>query len=300
MAARRATGPVQAIRRDGDVGRREDAPLLRAPVLLGDGEGPPTIGRWAMALCEEFVQKLYKAVWAAMALLHALCIVGGDKPPAADAATPSSTALNEQRQETADAPVPEARRRKLNSHAPTIASAAKQPSRLKLGPEASAARKRSLEPPASTITPRTAPTTSRRCSPIRRIPMPSTALGQTRSGDRTVRPSRCKLTSSRLSSPKASASAPTPTSPKNPCAAPLSCSSAALLATAAECKKGFPKITSPDVRKLRQQAVELFNAVVTVFVLLANLTVTLVYCLVRLSCVRVLALVSRRQAVAAA
>ncbi|XP_065293549.2 uncharacterized protein [Dermacentor albipictus] len=299
MAARRATGPVQAIRRDGDVGRREGAPLLRAPVLLGDGEGPPTIGRWAMALCEEFVQKLYKAVWTAMALLHALCIVGGDKPPAAAAATPSSTALHQQRQETADAPVPEARRRKPNSHAPTVASAARQPSRLKMAPEAAAARKRSLEPPASTIPPRTAPTTSRRCSPIRRIPMPSTALGQTRSGDRSVRPSRCKLTSSRLSSPKASASAPTPTSPKNPCAAPLSCSSAAL-ATAADCKKGFPKIASPDVRKLRQQAVELFNALVTVFVLLANLTVTLVYCLVRLSCVRVLALVSRRAAVAAA
>ncbi|XP_049528540.1 uncharacterized protein LOC125947568 [Dermacentor silvarum] len=297
MAARRATGPVQAFQRGGDVGRRGAALLLRAPVLLGDGEGPPTVGRWAMALCEEFVQQLYQAVRAAMALLHTLWIVGGDKPPAA-AATPSSTALHQQRQETADAPAPEARR-KPNSHAPTVASAAKQPSRPKLGLDAAAARKRSLEHPTSAVHPRTAPTTSRRCSPIRRIPMPSTALGQTRSGDRTVRPSRCKLTSSRLSSPKASASAPTPTSPKNACAAPLSCSSAAL-ATAADCKKGLPEIASPDVRKLRKQAVELFNAVVNVFVLLANLTVTLVYCLVRLSCVRFLALVSRREAAAAA
>ncbi|KAH7948098.1 uncharacterized protein LOC119397620 [Rhipicephalus sanguineus] len=292
MAARRATGPVRAIQR-GVVDRRGAAALLRAPVVLGDGEGPPTIGRWAMALCEEFVQQLYQAVRAAMALLHALWIVGGDKPLAT---TPSATALHQR--ETTDAPASEARR-KSNSQPPMASGAAKQPSRLKLGPEATTARKRNLELPSSAIPPRTAPATTRRCSPVRRIPMPCSALGQTRSGDRTVWPSRCKLTSSRLSSPKASASAPTPTSPKNPCAAPLSSSSAAL-ATAPDCKKDLLESATPEVRKLRQQALELFNAVGTVFVLLANLTVTLVYCLVRLSCARFLALVSRREVVAAA
>ncbi|KAH8021496.1 hypothetical protein HPB51_015892 [Rhipicephalus microplus] len=285
MAARRGTGPAQAIHH-GVVDHRGPALRLRAPVVLGDGEGPPTIGRWAMALCEEFVQHLYQAVLPVMALLHALCIVGGDKSLAT---TPSSTALHER--EAADASASEGRR-KRNSQPPAASGAAKQLSRLKLGQEATTARKRNLELPSSAIPPRTAPATTTRCSPIRRLPMPSSGLGHTRSGDRTVMPSRCKLTSSRLTSPKASASAPTPTAPKNPCAAPLS-STSATLATAPDCKKDLPESETPEVRKLRQQAGELFNAVVTVFVILANVTVTLVYCLVRMSCARFQTLMSR-------
>ncbi|KAL1435931.1 hypothetical protein MTO96_010700 [Rhipicephalus appendiculatus] len=259
MAARRATGPVQAIQR-GVVDRREPALLLRAPVVLGDGEGPPTIGRWAMALCEEFVQQLYQAVRAAMALLHALWIVGGNKPLAT---SPSSTALHQR--ETTDAPASEARC-KPNSQPPTASGAAKQPSRLKIGPEATTARKRNLELPSSAIP-----------------PTDGTGNDQALQSDKTHPDAQHRVRTDALRGQDA----------------PLS-SSSADLATALDCKKDLPESETPEVQKLREQAGELFNAVGTVFVLLANLTVTLAYCLVRMSCARFLALVSRREGVAAA
>ncbi|KAK8756253.1 hypothetical protein V5799_001045 [Amblyomma americanum] len=139
----------------------------------------------------------------------------------------------------------------------------------------------------------TAAASQRHGSPAKRVPPPGTPLGQSRSGDRTVWPSRCKLTSSRLSTPKASASAPAPTSPRNSCPTPLSSSSAALTTAApADCKKDAD---ASDVVQLRQQALELFNAVVVVLSLLANLTLTLASCLTKLCCARFLSLVSRQE-----
>lgn len=274
MAARRATGPATQ-QRDGDLG--EAILLLRqAPVVLGDGEGPPSVGRWVMAACEEFVQRLYQALLAAMALLYTLRSVCEQREPEP---APIAPALL---QAASDA------RSKLNS--PARATASKQASRPKLGPDAGSARTRTSERQRTGTT--TTAASQRRSSPAKRIPPPGTALGQSRSGDRAVWPSRCKLTSSRLSTPKASASAPAPTSSRNSCPAPLSNSSAALTTAAADCKEDAG---ASDVTQLQQQALELFNAVVVVLSLLANLALTLASCLMKLCCARFLRLVSRQE-----
>ncbi|CAN7939877.1 unnamed protein product [Ixodes hexagonus] len=240
-----------------------------------DRPDSPTLGRWAVGACEAFVLQLCQVLRTALALffsvLNAPKIQSGSD---AEGFTAMDVVDN----------VPYSLRQGLHSSTISVDSKKEPGAGFLLLPGsgmASPLRKRASKIPIPSshneqkarATPLTSSTIRRRV--VRRT-RPGSCLGYCRTGDsKSVLHSQTSSVTAPISiCPKASASTPTPAANRSKLSRQLA-SSRATATVAPSCKTK----EASDLVTLRQQASELANALVLVFVLIANMCISLVNCI---------------------